>query len=289
MSPTPPLTTPQFTTAQLAERTGVPAATLRMWETRHGFPTPVRLPGGHRRYSECDVELVLAVRRHRDEGLSLAAAIARATSARPDHPESIFAGLRERRPDLHPIVLHKPALLELTRAIEDEHCARASAGTLIGSFQSARFYRQSERRWVELARTARIAVALADFDAPRHRADAPYEIPVRREHPLAREWAIVFSAPAASSCMAAWEIPAVETVPDAGRRFEVVWSPEPEIAQAAVEVAAELVTSLSPEVGSLLQEAIDQPVEPSTPELRSAGALAHRMLAYLAERLDRSP
>jgi DICT domain-containing protein len=88
--------------------------------------------------------------------------------------------------------------------------------------------------------------------------------------------------------MAAWEIPAVRTVTDAERRFEVVWSPEPEIARAAVEVATELVTPLSPEVGRLLRETVDQPVEPSTPELRSAGALAHRMLAYLAARLDRS-
>lgn len=278
--------TPQLTTAQLAERTGVPAATLRMWESRHGFPVPARLPGGHRRYSERDVELVREVTRHRDEGLSLAAAILRATAAPASRPASIFAGLHERRPDLHPIVLRKPALLELTRAIEDEHCAQASGGTLIGSFQTARFYRQSELRWIELARTARIAVALADFETVRHEPGAPYEVPINREHPLAREWAIVFRAPAASACMAAWEIPAVRAVPDAERRFEVVWSPEPEIAQAAVEVAGELVGALAPEIGSLLLETLDQPIEPSTRDLRSASALAHRMLAYLAGRLE---
>ena len=39
----------------LAERTGVAPATLRMWEQRHGFPVPDRLESGHRRYSEADV------------------------------------------------------------------------------------------------------------------------------------------------------------------------------------------------------------------------------------------
>ena len=50
-----------LTTTQLAELTGVPAATLRMWEARHGFPAPGRLAGGHRRYGDRDVELVRAV------------------------------------------------------------------------------------------------------------------------------------------------------------------------------------------------------------------------------------
>ena len=36
-----------------------------MWESRHGFPSPARLPGGHRRYSERDVEAVLEVLRLR--------------------------------------------------------------------------------------------------------------------------------------------------------------------------------------------------------------------------------
>jgi MerR family transcriptional regulator, light-induced transcriptional regulator len=276
----------ELTTAQLSERTGVPAGTLRMWEVRHGFPRPMRLPRGHRRYSDEDVEQVRAVIRHRKEGLSLPAAILRAGARRRPGTMSIFAGLRERRPDLQPMALSKRALLALTRAIEDEHCARASSGVLIGSFQSARFYRQSQRRWRELARTARIAVALAEFDAPRQPAGAPYEVPVGHEHPLAREWAIVFDAPEASACLAGWEVPGVPTDSDWGRRFEVLWSPEPEVAHAAIAVAAELIAELAPAVGRCLEATLGELAEPTTPQLRAATALAHRMLAYLAGRLD---
>ncbi len=283
MEPTPRMAdaAPQLTISQLAERTGVPGGTLRMWETRHGFPVPARLPSGHRRYAERDVQLVLAVIRRRDEGLSLSAAILRAREDQLANPASIFAGLREQRPELQPMILGKGALLALSRAIEDEHCARATSGVLIGSFQRARFYRQSERRWRELARTARAAVALADFKARRHPRSGPHEVPVSREHPLSREWSIVFKAPGACACLAAWEVPSVQTVADSRRRFEVLWSPDPEVVHTAVAVAAELVATLAPEVGRELNATLQEPVAPSTRELRSAGALAHRMLAYL--------
>ena len=49
-----------------------------MWETRYGFPEPHRLPSGHRRYDEDQVELVKQVARDRESGLSMPAAIERA-------------------------------------------------------------------------------------------------------------------------------------------------------------------------------------------------------------------
>jgi DICT domain-containing protein/predicted DNA-binding transcriptional regulator AlpA len=277
-----------LSTAQLVQRTGVAAATLRMWEARHGFPSPARLPGGHRRYRESDVELVRAVVRGREHGLSLAAAIRRSLSAETGSPTgSIFAGLAPRRPELRPMTLTKPALLALTRAIEDEHCAGASGGVLVGSFQRARFYRSSERRWRELARTARLAIALADFKRLRPGPGGVVEVPVAREHPLAREWALVFHAPGASACLAAWEIPQVSAGAggEQGRRFEVLWSPEPEVAHAAIEVAIESLCALAPSLAKELAGAL-APAVPSSPELRAAVRQAHRMLRYVGERRE---
>src|SRR5947209_9567630 len=124
-----------LTIAQLAEHTGVAAGTLRMWEARYEFPRPTRLPSGHRRYSEQDVELVQQVLGHRDEGLSLSAAIARVRRHEQSLPASIFAGLRERRPELQSVRLRKPALLAVTHAIEDERLASAASGVIVASFQ----------------------------------------------------------------------------------------------------------------------------------------------------------
>jgi DNA-binding transcriptional MerR regulator len=92
-----------LTIGQLAERTGVQPGTLRMWEQRHGFPRAKRLPSGHRRYPESEVASVLEVASARDSGLSLTAAIERATqAAEPPTAPSIFAGLRKSRPELAP-------------------------------------------------------------------------------------------------------------------------------------------------------------------------------------------
>src|SRR3954451_16136831 len=144
-----------LTISDLAERTGVPPATLRSWEARYGFPEPTRLAGGHRRYSERGVQAGVQVLRHRDAGLALEAAIRRATFE-PLQSRSVYAELRRQHPDLVVQPLTKGTLLAISRAIEDECCARAEQPVLFGGFQRNTFLRQSAARWVELARTARL-------------------------------------------------------------------------------------------------------------------------------------
>ena len=60
-----------LTIGELARRTDVSPAVLRMWETRHGFPEPRRLSSGHRRYSENDVALIRQVLRRKEAGIRL--------------------------------------------------------------------------------------------------------------------------------------------------------------------------------------------------------------------------
>lgn len=275
-----------LTIAQLAERTEVAAGTLRMWESRYDFPRPARLPSGHRRYRERDVELVGHVLRHRDEGLSLAAAIERVRRQEERLPASIFAGLRERRPDLQPVVVRKPALLALTRAIEDQHCAAAAAGMVVGSFQRERFYRLTERRWREVTRTADTAVALAAFPQVREQEGVPVEVPVEASDPLAREWALVSEAPHCCGCVAGWELPEDGELPERERRFEVIFSAEPEVVRVAMEVAVELVRPRAPAVAERMRRSLSDPARPSVPELRTAGALTQRVIGYLIGSLE---
>jgi DNA-binding transcriptional MerR regulator/methylmalonyl-CoA mutase cobalamin-binding subunit len=47
----------------VARQTGIEIGTLRKWEERYGFPRPVRLESGQRRYLNRDVESLLAVAR----------------------------------------------------------------------------------------------------------------------------------------------------------------------------------------------------------------------------------
>ena len=66
---------------EVAERTGIAAATIRMWEQRYGFPEPERTPSGYRMYSEQDVDALRRVSTLRDTGLSVPAALERARAA----------------------------------------------------------------------------------------------------------------------------------------------------------------------------------------------------------------
>jgi DICT domain-containing protein len=108
-------------------------------------------------------------------------------------------------------------------------------------------------------------------------------VPIAREHALAREWAIVVRAPRSAATLAAWEIPATADVADRERRFEVLWSPEADVADSAVAIAAELIEPLAPDVAALLATAPWEPPAPASPELRTAVRQAHRMLAYLGD------
>jgi MerR family transcriptional regulator, light-induced transcriptional regulator len=276
----------ELSTAQLARQTGVSAGTLRAWEARYGFPEPIRVGGGHHRYGGQDVGAVTEVVRLRGEGLSMTAAILRARAAQSARETSIYAALRRRRPDLQAFVASKRSLLELTRAIEDTHCAQAGTGVMIGSFQRERHYRQSERRWQSLSRTLALTVALADFDELRVPDRGVAEVPVERDHQLSREWTLIVNSGSTKACLAAWELPEAREVSDLLRRFEVVWSFDPVVVHDATLAAAGLLETLAPELGRKLSRDFREPPAASPPELRFAAELAARTFGYMTAKLD---
>jgi hypothetical protein len=266
-----------LTIGELAARTGVQPGTLRMWESRHGFPRAKRLPSGHRRYPVAEVQRVLEVVRHRDAGLSLAAAIARATQdgGAPAVP-SIFAGLRERRPELTPYPVPKRLLVPISHAIEDECSARGGGALLIGSFQRERFFRQAEGRWSGFARTAELCVVMGDF--PEVKDGDAIEIPVDRRHPLSREWAIVCDGPGVSTCLAGWERPGGR---GGERIFEMLWTVEPDAVRDAARIGIELAASRWPGLRERVPAWLAEPPDLDDGAVQRATALTNRMLAYV--------
>ncbi|MEX1164151.1 MAG: MerR family transcriptional regulator [Nitriliruptor sp.] len=59
---------------EVSRRTGVAVPTLRAWERRYGLLTPDHTDGGHRLYSERDVDRVRAVQRLLEDGWNASAA-----------------------------------------------------------------------------------------------------------------------------------------------------------------------------------------------------------------------
>lgn len=228
----------ELTIGELARRTGLQPAQLRMWEARHGFPVPRRLPSGHRRYSASDAALVHAVLRRKASGVRLEVAIADAVASRPPDSPSIFAELRSRHPGLAVHTLRKTTLIAMSRAIEDECFASADRPVLCGAFQREEFYTPSADRWVELDRAARAALVFADDWTTPEDATGPERITLAPTAPMRREWAVVCDAHDSTACLSAWELPGQSGVPDRHRQFEAVWSVDPSAVRDAAAVAA---------------------------------------------------
>ncbi|MFZ5820363.1 MAG: MerR family transcriptional regulator, partial [Chloroflexota bacterium] len=67
--------TPAFNLKAVLKETGIAADTLRAWERRYGLPMPERTPGGHRLYSQRDIEIIKWLMAKQDEGLSISRAV----------------------------------------------------------------------------------------------------------------------------------------------------------------------------------------------------------------------
>jgi DNA-binding transcriptional MerR regulator/methylmalonyl-CoA mutase cobalamin-binding subunit len=70
-----PSQTPTFNLKAVVKETGIKPDTLRAWERRYGLPQPERTPGGHRLYSERDIEIVKWLCAHQEQGMRISQAV----------------------------------------------------------------------------------------------------------------------------------------------------------------------------------------------------------------------
>ena len=68
-------TTPAFNLKVVLKETGIAADTLRAWERRYGLPMPQRSAGGHRLYSQRDIETIKWLIKRQEDGLSISRAV----------------------------------------------------------------------------------------------------------------------------------------------------------------------------------------------------------------------
>lgn len=265
---------------EISRMTSVSVATLRTWEQRHGFPVPRRLPSGHRRYHPGVVEVVLAVLRQREAGIRLETAIAEAQQPDGRSAPSVFAEVRRRSPHLEVHRLRKPTLVAISRALEDEFCARADQPLLFGGFQRRRFYEPVRARWEDLAGTARAAFVMADFSAASAPGDQAVHVRLTSESPLRREWFVVCDARGLPGLLTAWEIPGQAGEPDADRVFEAIWTVDPRAVRDAARVCAATALAVGAPGAELVVRRL---AEPSARPLDPAASarLFNRIVTYL--------
>lgn len=70
-----PEDTPTFNLKAVVKETGIKPDTLRAWERRYGLPEPHRTEGGHRIYSQRDIDTLKWLLDRQEEGLSISRAV----------------------------------------------------------------------------------------------------------------------------------------------------------------------------------------------------------------------
>ena len=265
-----------FTIGQAAAMTGLSVSTLRAWEQRHGFPRPFRLSGGHRRYSLQEVDLVRRAAAEHQRGVGVATAISRVLDAMR-RPKSLFAAMQSALPGVGPQRMPKPALVKVSRALEDEIAWRAADAVLVGGFQDRRFYQVQRDRWTQLAATSSLTVVLAEGLPKPCSDDRPVTVPLTTADLLAREWFLLCLSPTFAAGLVGWEAPGDRR---AGRSFEVLWTLEPEPVTAAMRVVQSLVEGADVEVGCGLRDRVEQTL-PRPLETSTVLAVARRIVDYL--------
>ena len=271
-----------LTIGELSRRTGVSPATLRMWETRHDFPTALRLDSGHRRYAESQVAAVDHVVRRRDAGVRLDVAISEAIAAAEPTAPSVFAELRRRHPHLVAQRLRKSTLLALSWAIEDEFCARAQRGHLFAGFQHERYLRKAQARWDELARVSSSAFAFAEMSGSGQSSGERLTlVGLQPDEPMRREWFVICESHELPVVLTAWELPGQTEVPDRERMFETIWTVEPGAVRDAARVCSRVAHGHGvAEAAPLLYELADEPA-PLVADAATVATLFNRVVAYV--------
>ena len=109
----------------------------------------------------------------------------------------------------------------------------------------------------------------------------PIRVPLPADAPARREWTLVCDSPDYPACVTGWEFPGQPQVGDASRRFEVIWSVDPQVVRDAAVICAQLARSAHPGLGPLLDALPSEQPAPASADLRRATGLLTRMTGYL--------
>ena len=102
---------PAYNLKAVLQETGIKADVLRAWERRYGLPMPQRTEGGHRLYSQRDIETIKWLIARQNEGLSISRAV--------DRWRNIEANSGDPLADAQPAVNSAPLLQDTTRTSLD--------------------------------------------------------------------------------------------------------------------------------------------------------------------------
>ena len=105
--------TPAFNLKAVVQETGLKPDTLRAWERRYGLPSPARTAGGHRLYSQRDIDILHWLIARQEEGLTISRAVELWRQLRAEGKDP-FWEMEYQNGDMYP-----PAPLEVGDALAE--------------------------------------------------------------------------------------------------------------------------------------------------------------------------
>lgn len=176
--------------------------------------------------------------------------------------QPLVAQLLESFPNWRAQMYFKSSLTALSHAMEDRVLADFDAPLVIASFQKERFYRQEAHRYRRIAAKSEQVYVLAAPETDFKHSSGVYEtVAFNSEDSLNHEWHLVVISKEYSCCLVCGEkttiLPneRVSSAIDANRRFEGIWTFDPQVSIKAAELLLARILDYRPELASKIKQA----------------------------------
>ena len=165
-------------------------------------------------------------------------------------------------PDWRPQMYFKSSLTALSHAMEDRVLADSDAPLVIASFQKERFYRQEAHRYRRIASKTDQVYVLAAPEADFTNNSHIYEtIAFNNADSLNQEWHLIVIGRQYSCCLVCGEKTTAKTnervslAMDASRRFEGIWTFDPQVSVKAADLLLKRISVYRPELAKKIRQA----------------------------------
>ena len=112
--------------------------------------------------------------------------------------------------------------------------------------------------------------------------DVVVRAPLATGSTLTREWLLVCDGPTYAACVVGREPAGQAGVAEAARRFETVWTLDPQIVRSAARICASHVFPHLPDGGAALEARLSGSTAPASADLARATLVFQRLVGYLA-------
>lgn len=176
--------------------------------------------------------------------------------------QPLVCQLLEFFPHWRPQMYFKSSLTALSHAMEDRVLADSDAPLVIASFQKERFYRQEAHRYGRIAvKTDQVYVLAAPETEFKNSSDIYETIAFNSQDSLNHEWHLVVISQQYCCCLVCGEKTTIDPddrvslAMDASRRFEGIWTFEPQVSVKAAELLLGRVLTYRPELEQKIEKA----------------------------------